>query len=83
MEAVRPAERDLHRPQRQIYVADSQSNAKLNPGFKRGIRIGSAKDGRCKPSSRAWDRSRTRVRGEGVAADAMGNVTGRKLVPPI
>src|SRR6266702_2598679 len=29
-----------------IYVADSQSNATLNPGFKRGIRIGSAKDGK-------------------------------------
>ena len=29
-----------------IYVADSQSNATQNPGFKRGIRIGSAKDGK-------------------------------------
>src|SRR5260370_13006280 len=29
-----------------IYVADSQSNAKQNPGFKRGIYIGSAKDGK-------------------------------------
>src|SRR5436853_408922 len=28
-----------------IYVADSHSDAKRNPGFKRGIRIGSAKDG--------------------------------------
>ena len=29
-----------------IYVADSQSSDKLNPGFKQGIRIGSAKDGK-------------------------------------
>jgi sugar lactone lactonase YvrE len=28
-----------------IYVADSISNEKVNPGFKRGIRIGNAKDG--------------------------------------
>jgi sugar lactone lactonase YvrE len=28
-----------------IYVADSQSSDKLNPGFKQGIRIGNAKDG--------------------------------------
>ncbi|MGA8320364.1 MAG: hypothetical protein WB774_05955 [Xanthobacteraceae bacterium] len=29
-----------------IYVADSQSDDKTNPGFKQGIRIGSVKDGR-------------------------------------
>ena len=28
-----------------IYVTDSESDAKTNPGFKQGIRIGSAKDG--------------------------------------
>src|SRR5205809_3187748 len=28
-----------------IYVADAQSTARTNPGFKQGIRIGSAKDG--------------------------------------
>ena len=28
-----------------LYVADSQSGAKLNPGFQQGIRVGSAKDG--------------------------------------
>lgn len=28
-----------------LYVADSQSDAKTNPGFAQGIRIGSAKDG--------------------------------------
>jgi len=29
-----------------IYVADSESNNAQNPGFKRGLRIGSAKDGK-------------------------------------
>ena len=29
-----------------IYVADSQRNATQNPGFTRGVRIGSAKDGK-------------------------------------
>jgi len=29
-----------------IYVADSQSNDKTNPGFQQGIRIGSVKDGK-------------------------------------
>jgi sugar lactone lactonase YvrE len=28
-----------------IYVPDTQSNSRSNPGFRRGIRIGSAKDG--------------------------------------
>ena len=31
-----------------IYVPDTQSNSRSNPGFKRGIRIGSAKDGTVK-----------------------------------
>ena len=29
-----------------LYVADSQSDEQRNPGFKQGIRIGSAKDGK-------------------------------------
>src|SRR6266567_323816 len=29
-----------------MYVADSQSSEQLNPGFKQGIRVGSAKDGK-------------------------------------
>jgi DNA-binding beta-propeller fold protein YncE len=31
-----------------MYVPDTQSNARSNPGFKRGIRIGSARDGSVK-----------------------------------
>ena len=37
----------LHRPQRrQVYVADCKRNQRRIPGFKRGLWIGSAKDGK-------------------------------------
>ena len=58
-----------------IYVADHMSSAKINPGFKRGIRIGSAKDGTVRaliPGLGA--EPDTQSVGEGVAADAAGNV---------
>ena len=58
-----------------IYAADSQSSAKVNPGFKRGIYIGSVNDGKVKMliSGLGAD-PEIRTVGEGVAADAMGNV---------
>jgi sugar lactone lactonase YvrE len=57
-----------------IYVADSQSDEKTNPGFKRGIRIGSAKDGTvtafiAQPSAEVGSP-------EGVGVDDAGNVYG-------
>jgi NHL repeat len=57
-----------------IYVADSQSNSTNNPGFKQGIRIGSAKDGNVtafipEPSAE------TGVP-EGVGVDDAGNIYG-------
>jgi streptogramin lyase len=60
-----------------IYVVDSQSNATLNPGFKRGLRVGSAKDGKVTALVPFLepDPDKTPNAGmEGVAADAMGNV---------
>ena len=54
-----------------LYVADSQSGDKNNPGFRQGIRIGSAKDGKVTafiPETVDVDAL------EGVAADAAGNV---------
>ena len=60
-----------------IYVADSQSNATLNPGFKRGIRIGSAKDGAVTamvPSVEPDPDKNNNAGWEGVAADASGNL---------
>ena len=58
-----------------LYVADHASNAKVNPGFKRGIRIGSAKDGAVKAFIPALGADpESQLVGEGVAADAAGNV---------
>ena len=54
-----------------IYVADSQSDEKRNPGFKQGIRIGSAKDG--KITAFIPDAETTNAL-EGTAADPQGNV---------
>jgi streptogramin lyase len=60
-----------------IYVTDSQSDAKRNPGFKRGIRIGRAKDGSVQAliPGVGSEPDKESVP-EGVAADAMGNVYG-------
>src|SRR6266516_7821623 len=60
-----------------IYVVDSQSNASLNPGFKRGLRVGSAKDGKVTayvPFAEPEPDKNNNAGMEGVAADAMGNV---------
>ena len=60
-----------------IYVADSQSNATQNPGFTRGIRIGSAKDGKVTAFIRDTtpDPDKNNNAGpEGIAGDTNGNV---------
>jgi len=54
-----------------LYVADSQSAEKTNPGFQQGIRIGSAKDGKVVafiPETKELGAL------EGVAVDAQGHV---------
>ena len=58
-----------------LYAADTQSNAKTNPGVKRGVYIGSVKDGAVKAILPGFggDPASQSV-GEGVAADAMGDV---------
>lgn len=60
-----------------IYVADSESWGPDNPGWKKGIRVGSAKDGSVKYfiediESTTQDHSGA----EGVGVDADGNVYG-------
>jgi streptogramin lyase len=58
-----------------IYVSDSQSTAKVNPGVKRGIRIGSTKDGTVKALIPGLGANpETQIVGEGLVADAKGNV---------
>jgi sugar lactone lactonase YvrE len=54
-----------------LYVADSQSGEKTNPGYQQGIRIGSAKDGKVRafiPETKELGAL------EGVAADDTGNI---------
>jgi sugar lactone lactonase YvrE len=67
-----------------IYVADSESDsvARNHNGWKRGIRVGSAKDGSVKylipdPVEKTTGTSAA----EGVAADSQGNVYGAEVGP--
>jgi sugar lactone lactonase YvrE len=60
-----------------IYVADSESWGPDNPGFKKGIRIGSAKDGSVKYLIEDVESTTVEHSGaEGVGVDAQGNVYG-------
>ena len=67
-----------------LYGADSESNTNRHAGWKRGIRIGSAKDGKVwafipDPEANP-DRAATSA-AEGVAADAKGNIYGAEVGP--
>ena len=67
-----------------LYVADSESNARRNPGWKRGIRFGSVTDGMVDGFIRDpepdQDNSGTSA-AEGVAVDANGDVYGAEVGP--
>jgi sugar lactone lactonase YvrE len=63
-----------------LYGADSESSPTANSSWKKGIRIGSAKDGKVMyfiPGSRTWLTGPRAA--EGVAADAQGNVYGAEV----
>jgi sugar lactone lactonase YvrE len=65
-----------------LYSVDSESSAANHPGWKRGMRIGSAKDGSVKyfipdPDTNATGTSAA----EGVVSDARGNVYGAEVGP--
>ena len=67
-----------------LYSADSESNATRNPGWKRGIRIGSAKDGFVDafiPDPEPDQDNSGTSAAEGVAVDAAGNVYGAEVGP--
>jgi streptogramin lyase len=70
-----------------IYVADSESNNRREHGdWKRGIRIGSARDGKIiafipDPADPNTGPSAGTSAAEGVAADANGNVYGAEVYP--
>ena len=63
-----------------LYVSDHASSAKLNPGVRRGIRIGSVKDGLVRGfiPGVGPEPEKENVP-EGVAADAGGNIYGAEV----
>ncbi|MGH8167814.1 MAG: peptidyl-alpha-hydroxyglycine alpha-amidating lyase family protein [Woeseiaceae bacterium] len=67
-----------------LYSADSESNASRNQGFKRGIRIGSVKDGFVDafiPDPEPDQDNSGTSAAEGVAVDAAGHVYGAEVGP--
>jgi len=65
-----------------MVVADSQSNSKQNPGYTRGIRIGSTRDGKVTamiPFVEPDPEKNNNAGIEGVALDAKGNVYGAEV----
>src|SRR5688572_29148616 len=59
-----------------IYTADSESTERTHPGWQKGIRIGSLKDGKVTifVPPHATPNSTDGAMGEGIAIDAAGNV---------
>ena len=59
-----------------IYTADSESTERVHPGWQRGIRIGSLKDGKVTIfiPPHMTPNSPDGAMGEGIAIDAAGNV---------
>ena len=67
-----------------LYSADSESNERRNTGWKRGIRIGSAKDGFVTafiPDPEPDQDNSGTSAAEGVAVDATGNIYGAEVGP--
>ena len=67
-----------------LYSTDSESNARRNQGWKRGIRIGSVSDGLVTafiPDPEPDQDNSGTSAGEGVAVDAMGNVYSAEVGP--
>jgi hypothetical protein len=67
-----------------MYVGDSESNTPRNPGWKRGIYVGSAKTGKVtafipNPEPDPDPDHTNASAAEGVAADEQGNVYGAEV----
>ena len=67
-----------------LYAADSESNSRRNPGWRRGIYIGSAKYGQVTgfiPDPEPDPDASATSGAEGVAVDALGNIYGAEVGP--
>ncbi|MFT5210680.1 MAG: sugar lactone lactonase YvrE [Flavobacterium sp.] len=67
-----------------LYSADSESNAKRNMGYKRGIRIGSVSDGMVTefiPDPELDPDNKGTSAAEGVATDKFGNIYAAEVGP--
>ena len=67
-----------------LYATDSESNTRRNPGWRRGIYIGSAKTGWVSafiPDPEPNPDQSATSGAEGVAVDALGNVYGAEVGP--
>jgi sugar lactone lactonase YvrE len=67
-----------------LYATDSESNARRNPGVRRGIYIGSARDGRVTafiPDPEPNPDESGTSGAEGVAVDATGAIYGAEVGP--
>jgi len=68
-----------------LYVSDSHSNSKVNPGFTRGITVGSAKDGSIRafiPDPDLDQADVNRISGaSGIVADANGTIYAADVGP--
>jgi len=67
-----------------LYVVDSESDATRNPGWKRGIRIGSAKTGKVTgfvPDTDTDPAHASSSGAEGIVLDAQGNIYGAEVGP--
>jgi DNA-binding beta-propeller fold protein YncE len=65
-----------------LYVSDNQSNAERNPGWPRGIRVGSARDGSITafiPDPEFDPANSEETGAHGIAADMMGNIYGAEV----
>jgi DNA-binding beta-propeller fold protein YncE len=65
-----------------LYVSDNQSNTQRHPGWTRGIRVGSARDGKVAAfiPDPDFDPAREQETGaHGLAADAAGNIYGAEV----
>ncbi len=68
-----------------LYVSDSTSNSKINPGYPRGITVGSAKDGSLRAFIPDPDLSQADVNqisgASGIVADAKGTIYAADVGP--